>query len=67
MNYEKEKLHFASGDGELEEVKALVAKGYDINHFDEDLDQTQEADNARVVDANARATVILERTQRPLP
>lgn len=40
MEYEKEKLHFAAEEGDLEEVKALVAMGYDINYFDEDLFRT---------------------------
>ena len=35
--YEKEKLHFAADDGNLDEVKKLIEKGYDINAFDEGM------------------------------
>jgi ankyrin repeat protein len=38
--YEKEKLHFAADEGDLEEVKKLIKSGYDINAFDEDLSLT---------------------------
>jgi ankyrin repeat protein len=32
--YEKERLHFAAQDGDLESVKTLVNMGYPINAFD---------------------------------
>jgi ankyrin repeat protein len=32
---EKEKLHFAAQEGDLERVKALLAQGYPINAFDD--------------------------------
>lgn len=35
--FEREQLHFAAGDGDLDRVKELVAQGYDVNRFDEDL------------------------------
>ena len=38
--FELEKLHRASGDGELQEVERLIENGYDVNAFDEDLAQT---------------------------
>lgn len=38
--YEKEQLHFAAQDGDLERVKELIQEGYDINAFDQDLSWT---------------------------
>ena len=38
--YEKERLHFAADEGNLDEVKKLVEKGYDVNAFDEGLSFT---------------------------
>jgi ankyrin repeat protein len=38
--YEKESLHFAAEAGNLNEVKELVARGYDVNAFDESLSFT---------------------------
>ncbi len=35
--FQKQQLHFAASDGDLEKVKQLVADGYDVNAFDEDL------------------------------
>jgi len=40
MDYEKEKLHIAAEDGNLEKVKSLVSEGFDLNAFDEDLSLT---------------------------
>ena len=37
--FEKEQLHFAAQDGDLNRVMELVAKGYPINAFD-DIDKT---------------------------
>ena len=37
--FEKEQLHFAAQDGDLNRVKDLVAKGFPINRFDE-IDKT---------------------------
>lgn len=34
---ERDRLHFAAGDGDLAAVQALVAGGYDVNAVDEDL------------------------------
>ena len=39
-NFQKEQLHFASADGDLNKVKDLVQKGYDVNAFDESLSFT---------------------------
>jgi ankyrin repeat protein len=38
--FEKEKLHFAAADGDLEKVKVLVEEGFDVNAFDEGLSLT---------------------------
>jgi ankyrin repeat protein len=38
--FEKEQLHFAAGDGDLEKVKSLLAAAYPINAFDEALSRT---------------------------
>ena len=33
--YEKEQLHFAVQDGDLQKVKALINEGHDVNTFDD--------------------------------
>jgi ankyrin repeat protein len=33
--YQREQLHFAASDGDLEKVKALLKEGYSINAFDD--------------------------------
>jgi ankyrin repeat protein len=38
--YEKEKLHFAADEGNLEEVKRLIENGYDVNAFDDGMSFT---------------------------
>ena len=38
--YQKGQLHFAADDGDLNKVKELLSKGYDVNVFDEDLSFT---------------------------
>jgi len=38
--YEKEQLHFAAAQGNLERVKALLTAGYPINAFDDALSRT---------------------------
>jgi len=38
--YEKEQLHFAADEGDLDKVKELVEKGNNVNAFDEDLSFT---------------------------
>ncbi len=38
--YQKEQLHFAADKGDLNKVKELIEKGFDINAFDEDLSFT---------------------------
>jgi ankyrin repeat protein len=38
--YQKEQLHIAADDGDLNRVKVLVESGYDVNAFDEDLSLT---------------------------
>ena len=38
--FEKEQLHFASADGDLEKVKELVSAGFDVNAFDDNLSFT---------------------------
>ena len=38
--FEKEQLHFAASDGDLEKVKELIDNGYDVNAFDADLSLT---------------------------
>lgn len=38
--YEKEKLHFAANEGNLDEVKKLLNSGYDVNAFDDDMSFT---------------------------
>ena len=38
--FKKQQLHFASGDGDLPKVRALVTAGYDVNAFDDDLGHT---------------------------
>jgi ankyrin repeat protein len=35
--FEQEQLHFAASDGDLDKVKELIEKGYDVNTFDADL------------------------------
>jgi ankyrin repeat protein len=37
--YEKEQLHFAVQDGDIEKVQSLISNGVDINSFDE-IDKT---------------------------
>ena len=39
-NFQKEQLHFASADGDLNKVKDLVQKGYNVNAFDESISFT---------------------------
>lgn len=36
----RERLHFAAADGDLEQIKALLSEGYDLNAFDKDLGKT---------------------------
>lgn len=38
--YEKEQLHIASDQGDLDRVKELIDKGYNVNAFDEVLNIT---------------------------
>lgn len=38
--FEKEKLHFAAADGDLEQVERLGAEGYEVNAFDEAVSLT---------------------------
>ena len=38
--FEREQLHFAASDGDLEKVKELIENGYDVNAFDADLSLT---------------------------
>ena len=38
--FDREQLHFAAGDGDLDKVKELVAEGYDVNLFDRDISLT---------------------------
>ncbi len=38
--FQKEQLHFSAADGDLDEIKELIANGYDVNAFDEDLSFT---------------------------
>jgi len=38
--YQKEQLHFAATDGDLEKVKELIAEGYDVNALDSGLSFT---------------------------
>lgn len=38
--FEREQLHFAAGDGDLAAVQTLLADGWDVNAFDEDLAMT---------------------------
>ncbi len=38
--HQKEQLHFAADDGDLNRVKELVENGYDVNAFDESLSFT---------------------------
>ena len=38
--FEKEKLHFAATDGDLEEAEKCVEEGFDVNAFDEGLSLT---------------------------
>jgi ankyrin repeat protein len=40
MDFEKELLHFAAADGNLEKVKRLIEDGFDVNSFEEDLSFT---------------------------
>lgn len=37
MDSEKEKLHFAAGDGDLDKVRQLIDEGFDVNAFEGDL------------------------------
>jgi ankyrin repeat protein len=39
-NIQKDLLHFAASDGDLDKVKDLVQKGFDVNAFDEILSFT---------------------------
>jgi ankyrin repeat protein len=39
-NYQKDQLHFAAADGDLNKVKELLQKGFDVNVFDENLSFT---------------------------
>lgn len=38
--FEKEQLHFAAADGDLEKVRGLVEDGFEVNAFDEGLSFT---------------------------
>jgi ankyrin repeat protein len=38
--FEREQLHFAADEGDLQKVKKLVEQGYDVNQFDDDLSFT---------------------------
>ena len=38
--FEKEQLHFAAQEGDLERAKELVGNGYDVNAIDEGLSLT---------------------------
>ncbi len=38
--YEKERLHFAADEGNLEEVRRLIENGYDFNAFDDSMSFT---------------------------
>jgi ankyrin repeat protein len=38
--YDKERLHAAADEGNLEEVKRLIEHGYDVNAFDEGMSFT---------------------------
>ena len=38
--FEREQLHFAAGDGDLDKVKELIEKGYDVNASDANLTLT---------------------------
>jgi ankyrin repeat protein len=38
--YEKERLHFAAGEGDIEKVKELLKEGYPIDAFDDSLSRT---------------------------
>jgi len=38
--FDREQLHFAASDGDLGRVKELVAQGYDVNLFDEEISLT---------------------------
>lgn len=38
--FEKEQLHFAANEGDIDKVKELIRDGYDVNAFDEDLSLT---------------------------
>lgn len=38
--FEKEQLHFAADEGDLNKVKELIEKGYDVNAIDEVMDFT---------------------------
>ena len=38
--FEREQLHFAADEGDLDKVKQLIEQGYDINAFDADLSLT---------------------------
>ena len=38
--FEKEQLHFAAQDGDLEKVKGLIEAGYDVNAIDEGMELT---------------------------
>lgn len=38
--YERERLHRAAADGDVTEVRCLIAAGYDVNAFDEGTELT---------------------------
>lgn len=38
--FEREQLHFAADEGDLEKLKQLVERGYDVNAFDSNLSLT---------------------------
>lgn len=38
--FEKEQLHFAADDGDLDKVKTLIDQGYDVNAIDEAMELT---------------------------
>jgi ankyrin repeat protein len=39
-NFQKDQLHFAAADGDLDKVKEFFQKGFDLNAFDENLSFT---------------------------
>ncbi len=38
--FEKERLHFAAGEGDLARIKELIEQGYPVNTFDDSLSRT---------------------------